>query len=129
MDIVLSDIDSTNDPHIILSFLSILYGTAHASAWNSHFPTLLERLLWRISCFVLLLPAIVTTIKLITQKMPNRRHVDYYMSIAVHILMHPVLLVYFSARIFLVVESFISVRNLPNGAYETVNFTEYWPHF
>ena len=129
MDIVLSDIDSPNDPHILLSFLNILYGAAHASAWNSHFPTLLERLLWRISCFVLLLPAIVTTIKLLTQKMPNKWHVDYYMSIAVHILMHPVLLVYFSARIFVVVESFISMRNLPHGSYETVSLAKYWPHF
>ena len=48
-------------------------------------------------CFVSALPAIATTIKLILQKMPNKWHVDYYISIAVHILWHPVLLVYFSA--------------------------------
>lgn len=129
MDIVLSDIDGTNDPHILLSFLNIFYGAAHASAWNSHFPTLLERWMWRISCFVLLLPAIVTTIKLITQKMPNKWHVDYYMSKAVQILLHPVLLVYFSARIYVVVESFISLRNLPEGSYDTVDLSLYWPHF
>lgn len=129
MDIVLSDIDGTNDPHILLSFLNIFYGAAHASAWNSHFPTLLERWMWIISCCVLVLPAIVTTIKLITQKMPNKWHVDYYMSKAVQILLHPVLLVYFSARIYMVVGSFVSVRNLPDGSYDTVDLSLYWPHF
>ncbi|KAF8534640.1 hypothetical protein BDD12DRAFT_895439 [Trichophaea hybrida] len=129
MDIVLNDIDGLKDPHILLSLLNIMYGGAHASAWNGHFPTQLEMWLWRVSCLTLSLPAIVTTAKLITQKLPKKWHVDYYVHIAVHVLLHPVLLVYFCARIYVVVESFISIRNLPEGAYETVSISEYWPHF
>jgi hypothetical protein len=129
MDIVLNDIDGRSDPHILLSLLNIMYGCLHASAWNGHFPSLLEMLLWRISCLTLSLPAIVTTAKIITQKLPKKWHVDYYVHIVVHVLLHPVLLVYFSARIYVVLESFISIRNLPDGAYETVDISEYWPHF
>lgn len=129
LDIVMSDIDGLSDPHILLSCLNIIYGGAHASAWNSHFPTLLEQWMWRSSCLVLALPAVVTTLKIITQHMPDRWHMDYYVNIAVRILLHPILLVYFCARIFVVVESFISIRNLPDGAYNTVQLSEYWPHF
>ncbi|KAI5857960.1 hypothetical protein BZA05DRAFT_110858 [Tricharina praecox] len=128
MDIVLSEINGFNDPHIILSILNILYGAAHASVWNTHFPTPLEKWMWRWSCFMLLLPTIVTTAKWVTQQLPTK-HMDYYVNRAVQILLHPVLVVYFCARVFVVVESFISVRSLPQGSYKTVEISEYWPHF
>lgn len=129
MDIVLSEIHEFNDPHILLSLLNILYGGAHASAWNGHFPTSIERWIWRVSCLVLVLPAIATTTKYITQKLPSKAHMDYYVDRAVHILLHPLLLVYFLARVYIVVESFISVRSLPEGSYQTVEMSAFWPHF
>ncbi|KAA8897466.1 hypothetical protein FN846DRAFT_992436 [Sphaerosporella brunnea] len=110
MDIVLSEIQDWNDPHIILSLLNIAYGAAHASVWNSHFPTQLEKFMWRWSCLTLLLPALVTSAKWITQKCPNKWHMDYYLNRAVQVLLHPILVIYFSARVFVVVESFVSIR-------------------
>ena len=35
---------------------------------------------------------------------------------------------FFGPRLYLVVEAFISVRSLPVGAYETVNWVEFLPH-
>jgi hypothetical protein len=32
------------------------------------------------------------------------------------------------ARLFIVVEAFISIRSLPIGSFKTVNWLEYWPH-
>lgn len=43
----------------VLSFLSLLYGGAHAAAWNSHFPTEVERLLWRVATVVVASPVFV----------------------------------------------------------------------
>ena len=37
-------------------------------------------------------------------------------------------LAYVFSRTFLVVESFISIRSLPAGAYNTVSWVGYWPH-
>jgi hypothetical protein len=37
-------------------------------------------------------------------------------------------LAYLFSRAFLVVESFISIRSLPAGAYNTVSWVGYWPH-
>jgi hypothetical protein len=144
IDIVLSDIHDWDDPHTILSLLNIIYGGelkcfAHphhspyltyvaaslASVWNSHFPTPLEKWMWRFSCLLLLLPTLVTTAKWITRQC----RMDYYIGRALQVLLHPVVAVYFCARVFVVVESFISIRSLPVGSYETVQMSEYWPHF
>jgi hypothetical protein len=148
IDIVLSDIYDWDDPHTILSLLNIIYGGeltcfAHphhspyltyvaaslASVWNSHFPTPLEKWMWRFSCLLLLLPTLVTTAKWITQQCPTKWRMDYYIGRALQVLLHPVVAVYFCARVFVVVESFISIRSLPVGSYETVQMSEYWPHF
>lgn len=39
--------------------LTLLYGGADASTWNSHFPNPLERDLWRISCGIISSPSLV----------------------------------------------------------------------
>lgn len=36
----------------LLFLLCLAYGGVHVTAWNSHFPTPIERTLWRISCLV-----------------------------------------------------------------------------
>lgn len=41
---------------VMAQLLALLYGGAHASAWNSHFPTDRERLLWRCSAIAIMLP-------------------------------------------------------------------------
>lgn len=40
----------------------------------------------------------------------------------------PLTLVYCGARAFILVESFISIRSLPLGAYETFSWENFWPH-
>jgi hypothetical protein len=150
IDIVLSEIDNWEDPHIILSLLNIVYGgeltslpsqltlntalltcdaAALASVWNSHFPTPLEKWMWRFSCLMLLLPTLVTTAKWITQMCGPKSNFYLYVNRALQVVMHPVIVAYFCARVFVVVESFISIRSLPVGSYETVQLSEYWPHF
>jgi len=37
--------------------------------------------------------------------------------------------VYMNSIMYLAVEAFVSVRNLPQGAYRTVNWANYFPHF
>lgn len=43
-------------PVWVLPFLSLLYGGSHAVAWNSHFPTHVERLLRRVAVVVIASP-------------------------------------------------------------------------
>lgn len=195
----------------VLIPLCLMYGGAHASAWNRHFPTETERLLWRISCIIVGAPgpgaaavwffeflfsrredigkkiwhhfekamkqmavtvacilglavavgaaggSIYGIVLLLSRPMTRKRK---YLIIALSIettivvlalcgcvifalavligtlkwkrflfiLGVPIVAVYCAARAFIVLESFISVRSLPLGAYRTVSWENAWPH-
>lgn len=51
-------LDTTGNLAMLMRPLCLLYGGLHATAWNSHFPTPIERLLWRISCILIGTPGI-----------------------------------------------------------------------
>ena len=44
-------------------------------------------------------------------------------------LMSPVTFVYTLARTYIVLEVFVSLRSLPSGAFDTVEWSEFLPHF
>jgi hypothetical protein len=46
-------------PSLIIALVSGAYGELHALAWNSYFPTSIERLLWRASSFTILSSGII----------------------------------------------------------------------
>jgi hypothetical protein len=128
-------------------FLSLTYAACHFSAWNSHFPTLTERSLWRGSCIV-----IAAGIPLVTFNAGVFGIIDHYVTeenrhkyfdnrtlfiakllyvfniLVIFLIIAPMSLLYAAARSFIVLEAFISVRNLPLGAYDSINWIEYLPH-
>ena len=167
-------------------FISTIYGGVHLAVWNGHFPTHLERVLWRISGLIILgMPFFLATfLSLIWRiqkhfekgnkngngtgfwskskngtryhlaaELPNPKqsssywrsqyspHVEFlkylkrhskrgwcvsYMSLI--ILQIIASLCYGLARAFLVFEAFASLRNLPAGSYNAVNWTSFIPH-
>ena len=44
-------------------------------------------------------------------------------------LVYPVFIWYATCRVFIVAESFLSLRRVPTGVYETVSWAQYIPHF
>lgn len=128
-------------------FLSLIYAACHASAWNSHFPTLTERSLWRGSCIAVgagvpLVFLMATVFNSITDYVVKENRHKYFHNRTLFIakllyvfnylicvmLTASMSLLYAAARTFIVLETFISVRSLPLGAYESVNWVEYLPH-
>ena len=117
--------------HAPLAVLSLIYGGIHASSWNGHFPSYVERLIWQIAVcvvaggglFVLTIFWVVSLLSRITSK----RGASLLQRAYVHT-MFLLLFPFAIARIFLVVESFISVRSLPVGAYNTTNWINLLPH-
>ncbi|KAF8242734.1 hypothetical protein K440DRAFT_564452 [Wilcoxina mikolae CBS 423.85] len=107
---------------LILGCISVLYGGAHAGAWNTHLPSTVERLLWRVSSVIagaflpLSMAVVVMSPFLIAMA-----------ALAIYILAGVSAFIF--ARTFLVVESFISLRSLPKGSFKTVPWSNYWPHF
>jgi hypothetical protein len=99
--------------------LGIVYGGLHAVAWDAHFPSYVEQIMWRVSVLLII---VLSGFYLVA--------FDSAMSDApgFAIIMALAAVLFFVTRLYLVVEAFISVRSLPVGAYETVNWVEFLPH-
>jgi hypothetical protein len=108
---------------LMLAILGILYGGLHAAAWNSHFPSEIERTLWRICCCMISGGGFgVWLVVYFSNKETNPLFFGFYLLLCVF----PVMYVF--SRIYIVLESFISVRSLPVGAYDTVEWSTAFPH-
>ena len=118
--------------HFLFNFL---YGGCHLAAWaSSSFPTALEQSLWRGSAIMLTLVPLWGSLWILWWNAArSKRRVLYFirngdLDIVVAPLFFVVFLTYIFARSYLLVESLISLRLLPAGAFLSVNWTRYIPH-
>lgn len=117
---------------------SMAYGGVHASAWNGHFPSTIEMWLWRASSICIagsgLTWILINMFARISQRFKTywgkveslRAH--WTSLVALGSLATLCGLAYLLARIYLVVEAFISLRKLPAAAFETFEWTQVFPH-
>ena len=106
---------------VSLIVLDLMSGGWHLTAWKFNFPTKAESILWKVSCFVGILSPSLTALLLKTSKHAN-------LLILRLILVSIILGVLISARLFLIVESFISLRHVPIGVYAAVPWVQNIPH-
>jgi hypothetical protein len=133
---------------VLATCLALLYGGAHAAAWNTHFPSSTEQLLWRVcsitvGTMILLSLLLILMISWLNELLEEakvkelfHRVFNVFPEMLSDILMFfgmlfiaGAILFYVFARAFLVVEAFLSLRSLPKGSFETVPWSDYWPHF
>ena len=122
--------------------ICVFYGGAHTVAWDFTFPTPTEHLLWKIACIdtiggVISLLAIFSILVYLHEhdvksllsavwaREPGIMPYVYRFVILVGVLNTPLFLL---SRMFIIVEPFISLRHVPLGVYDTVNWSEYIPH-
>ncbi|KAM5385658.1 hypothetical protein ACJZ2D_000857 [Fusarium nematophilum] len=117
---------------VIFFFLCTGYGGVHCLAWNSHFATHIEMIFWRVACIDLVVAGVVYFLLLAFIMANNGENPDGCCTEVVNfgILFVAVghFVVYIAARVFLVVEAFMSVRHLPVEAYEVVDWAAFIPH-
>ena len=117
--------------HLITALTGTIFGAIHCIGWFFHFPTFSEKLLWRAtSTFIAVFPSLMGIV--------FHGHVFFRVGFAnkvwnviLHVfrLIVPIgILLYIPARICLLVEAFISLRNLPPSALETVRWVLFLPH-
>ena len=107
----------------LLIMVGIFYGGVHLWAWDFRFPTQLESILWKVACFVAILtPASVEISLKIIGILTGTKYRLPWMAYG------PIVLVFLSSRMFLVVESFISLRHVPIGVYAAVPWVQNIPH-
>ena len=122
--------------------ICMFYGAAHATAWNFLFPTKTERLLWRIACVdtvagVISLLAVFSVVvfyhehganllkKSFLSREPGVLPMLYRVIILLGLLNFPFFL---ASRLYIIIETFISLRHVQLGVYQTVDWTDYIPH-
>ncbi len=122
--------------------ICMFYGGAHATAWAFTFPTDVEQIMWRIACVdtiagVLSLLAIFSVVvfyhehsyKLLMKSFftrePGILSLLYRAVVVIGLLNVPFFIL---SRIYIFIETFISLRRVQLGVYQTVQWTAYIPH-
>ncbi|KAH7085218.1 hypothetical protein BKA63DRAFT_548398 [Paraphoma chrysanthemicola] len=124
-----------------------LYGGFHLLAWYGPFTTRAERLLWRISCFIIVSPILILLGiclgMLIWEHliMPHenlfswlprserwKKFWSWFLDLLIPGLV-TIVCIYIAARLYLVVECFINIAYLPEDVFKEPRWSRYPPHF
>ena len=111
-----------------ISFVGLVYGGVHLAAWNRPFPSYAERILWQISSSITAAAwsgfVLTLWLSVFVEKRRGGRIVSKVCGVVLGLGLFPVLLV----RVYLLVESFASIRRLPAGSYRLHTWSNLWPH-
>lgn len=113
------------------SVISILYSLTHLLAWNARFPTHIESTLWHISSLITMVlgPITINTIKLLTNdNVVSVRDAGVWVGPEARVYII-IILLYSSARFFMIIETFRQVLYLPPDAFQVASWSIYLPHF
>ena len=135
-----------------ITLSGLFYGGLHALSWNSAaLRTGSETLLWKISCVTILSAGFLLVVMLVLHGGWDKLEVSYPATgikkiwsdfynpandILFFLVLLPllavllaVLLLHILARVYLVVEVFISLPHADPAVYQTPDWSAYWPHF
>ena len=121
-----------------LWFASMAFAAIHLAAWHDYFPSVVESWLWRCSAIYIIWSGLVwSCINLVAQvakpfdeywEQKRLHRPPFVNSVPLAVLGFVCGTLYTFARMFLVLEAFISIRKLPVSAYQTPNWTQIIPH-
>lgn len=132
----------THDLRLCWYTSGFIYGGLHALAWNASFHSFVEKVIWRLSSLIIVTsaPVIDGSLRPISYIISRRDReseehrrscTGIWLSIALFSLKAIVyidLAAYFLARLYLIVECFISLTHSPFGVYEVPFWSNYLPH-
>ena len=123
--------DSANDEQVaadlIMLGVGVCFGAIHCIAWHFSFPTHSGLLMWRISSVAITAVPVYIPLLFSLGGWLVKPNEDFGMTIAFFGCFSGGIL-YILARAVTLVLAFISFRDLPHGAYETVHWTTFIPH-
>ena len=123
---------------MLLWLSNFAYGGVHAAAWNEHFPSAAEKWLWRSSAlYISFCGGLWIVLNYAAQAyrplndfwegwMDGKKGAIY--NAVLGFLVFSCGFAFCIARAFIVVEAFISIRELPATAYDTPNWSQLLPH-
>jgi len=129
----------------------MVYGSVHLTAWNFDFPSRAEQIIKRAACIIIaggilgscMAVGIIVAFGAVGDRIFGKGwikemddKVEDWLAIplsilgviVVELLSWGLAALYFGARLFVIVESFISIRRLPLGVFVTAHWANYIPH-
>jgi hypothetical protein len=119
----------TNSDFVIAMCVATIFGGIHCIAWSFQFPSVQERLAWRISAASITgLPILLWLVALLGDDSDD--HVgDGWLNLALeHIVIPGLTVLYVIARIVLLVLPCIALRALPPTALVEIRWAAFFPH-
>ena len=122
---------------LLLVTLPLVYGGIHLATWDFHFASKTEHLLWKIACFdimgtipfaVLYFLGFRRLFSLFNDRYLNDERLRKLYQYLLWAFYSPLATLYALARLYIVVESFISLRHVPIGSYAAVPWVQDIPH-
>ena len=113
---------------ITMAISPILYGLVHFLAWSNQFPTPLERLVWRVSSFVVTCSGLVEISMILFSLWLQVGDNTVTFLIFALVVTFVVPLVHVLGSGFLIVESVRQLSFLDDAAYQLPSWSNYWPH-
>ncbi|KAJ7910806.1 hypothetical protein B0H13DRAFT_1615271, partial [Mycena leptocephala] len=114
-------------PFTIEVLVGTVFGAIHCAAWNTAFPTAVEKWMWR-SCSLLIVAihVIILLCYVLTFFTDvNKSQLGDEMTTIGFIVPIPI---YIIARLVLIILPLVGLRSLPSGALMDVNWSVYIPH-
>jgi len=110
---------------VMVQIVSAIYIVIDALGWTAYFPSHVERIMWNVAVCIcaagsLLLLAARLLFVLAPRGRLHLRMVEFAVGCAV--------LLGVLGRFVLTIESFVSIRSLPVGAYSTPSWSDFIPH-
>lgn len=124
---------------LAISLIATVFGGIHCAGWKFVFPSHTEKIIWRVASsiislipcviFIALIPATLWVYK-INHGLPASKTTQVLAGIGTQVwrLVRKVLPIYLLARVILLLEAFIALRDLPQGAYVQVKWLRFVPH-
>ncbi|KAJ3733389.1 hypothetical protein DFJ43DRAFT_1153423 [Lentinula guzmanii] len=110
--------------------VAAVFGLIHWIGWLSTFPTKIEEIMWRISSIVVTF--IPVHVELAYEAYAERHDIlltaPNFLKYVFAIVWFIAPLAYILARCVLIVQSFLTLRDLPCGALQNIQWTDYLPH-
>ncbi|KAF9008085.1 hypothetical protein BDQ17DRAFT_1539777 [Cyathus striatus] len=99
-----------------------IFGLIHCIAWNAHFPSTVERFLWRISSIS------VSVALIISAGMWKLISLGHARPLPTIVFFRIPLIIYAVARYYLLIEAIIAFRALPPSALQSMDWSNFLPH-
>ncbi len=119
----------------VVAIIGTIFGAIHSAGWNFLFPTPIEATIWKIcslivTCvpFLMLIPVICQDVNFVEDTFCLELFLEDLKNTLTRFEIFVGLPLYIIARIVLLTEALIALRNLPSGALLEVQWTSFLPH-